>query len=165
MNAKAAHLRTADKKHFGKLSGQTIGGVIITTPGEYLRGRRGDCPHGESAGPGVHQRGCSNISQDAIVGHRRARERYAMNISLPQQLEAWVDERVKTGMYQSASEVVREALRLLREQEDLKQLRTQELRRQLQVGVEQLDRGASRPFDEGVVAEVKNAGRKRRRDR
>jgi len=85
-----------------------------------------------------------------------------MNISLPQQLEAWVDERVKTGMYQSASEVVREALRLLREQEDLKQLRTQELRRQLQVGVEQLDRGASRAFDEGVTAEVKKAGRKRR---
>jgi len=85
-----------------------------------------------------------------------------MNISLPQQLEAWVDERVKTGMYQSASEVVREALRLLREQEDLKQLRTQELRRQLLVGVEQLNRGAHRAFDEGVTAEVKKAGRKRR---
>jgi antitoxin ParD1/3/4 len=85
-----------------------------------------------------------------------------MNISLPQQLEAWVDERVKTGMYQSASEVVREALRLLREQEDLKQLRAQELRRQLQVGVEQLDRGAARAFDGGVTAEVKKAGRKRR---
>ncbi len=85
-----------------------------------------------------------------------------MNISLPQQLEAWVDERVTTGMYQSVSEVVREALRLLREQEDLKQLRTQELRRQLHVGVEQLDRGASRAFDERVTAEVKKAGRTRR---
>ena len=85
-----------------------------------------------------------------------------MNISLPQQLEAWIDERVKTGMYQSASEVVREGLRLLREQEDLKLLRTQELRRQLQVGVEQLDRGAPRAFDESVAAEVKKAGTKRR---
>jgi antitoxin ParD1/3/4 len=73
-----------------------------------------------------------------------------------------VKQRVDTGMYDSASEVIREALRLLREQEDLKQLRTQELRRQLQVGVEQLDRGASRAFDEGVTAEVKKAGRKRR---
>jgi len=62
----------------------------------------------------------------------------------------------------SRSEVVREALRLLREQEDLKLLRTQELRRQLQVGVEQLDRGASRSFDESVTAEVKKVGRKRR---
>ena len=88
-----------------------------------------------------------------------------MNISLPQQLEQWVKQRVDTGMYDSASEVIREALRLLREQEDLKQLRTQELRRQLQVGVEQLDRGASRTFDEGVTAEVKKAGRKRRGDK
>jgi antitoxin ParD1/3/4 len=94
--------------------------------------------------------------------HRRASERHIMNISLPQQLEQWVKQRVDTGMYDSASEVIREALRLLREQEDLKQLRTQELRRQLQVGVEQLDRGASRAFDEGVTAEVKKAGRKRR---
>ena len=85
-----------------------------------------------------------------------------MNISLPQQLEQWVKQRVDTGMYDSASEVIREALRLLREQEDLKQLRTQGLRRQLQAGVEQLDRGASRAFDEGVTAEVKKAGRKRR---
>jgi antitoxin ParD1/3/4 len=88
-----------------------------------------------------------------------------MNISLPRQLEEWIDERVKTGMYQSASEVVREALRLLREQEELKQLRVQELRRQLQVGVEQLDHGASRAFDQDVTAEVKRAGRKRRGSR
>jgi len=85
-----------------------------------------------------------------------------MNISLPRQLEQWVKQRVDTGMYDSASEVIREALRLLREQEDLKQLRTQELRRQILVGVEQLDRGASKAFDEGVTAEVKKAGRKRR---
>ena len=40
-----------------------------------------------------------------------------MNISLPRQLEEWVDERVKTGMYQSASELVREALRLVEERD------------------------------------------------
>ena len=85
-----------------------------------------------------------------------------MNISLPQQLEAWVNERVKSGMYQSASEVVREALRLLREQEELKLLRVQELRRQLQVGVDQLERGGSRAFDSAVTQEVKKTGRKRR---
>jgi predicted nucleic acid-binding protein len=38
--AKATHLLTVDKKHFGPLSGQTIGGVLILTPGEYLQ-RRG----------------------------------------------------------------------------------------------------------------------------
>jgi hypothetical protein len=40
MNAKATHLLTVDKKHFGGLCGQTIGGVLILSPGEYLHGRR-----------------------------------------------------------------------------------------------------------------------------
>jgi hypothetical protein len=40
MNARATHLLTVDKKHFGALCGQTIGGVLILTPGEYLHQRR-----------------------------------------------------------------------------------------------------------------------------
>jgi predicted nucleic acid-binding protein len=40
LNAKATHLLTADKKHFGALCGQTVGGVLILTPGEYLHRRR-----------------------------------------------------------------------------------------------------------------------------
>src|SRR5207245_2295592 len=38
-----------------------------------------------------------------------------MNVSLTPELEALVNEKVKTGLYQTASEVVREALRLLKE--------------------------------------------------
>ena len=40
MNSRATHLLTVDKKHFGALCGQTIGGVLILTPGEYLHQRR-----------------------------------------------------------------------------------------------------------------------------
>ena len=40
-----------------------------------------------------------------------------MNVSLTPELESWVDERVRSGRYASASEVIREALRLLEEQE------------------------------------------------
>jgi predicted nucleic acid-binding protein len=40
MNARATHLLTVDKKHFGALSGQTIGGVLIFSPGEYLHQQR-----------------------------------------------------------------------------------------------------------------------------
>lgn len=36
-----------------------------------------------------------------------------MNISLTAELQAYIDAKVKSGLYQSASEVVREALRLL----------------------------------------------------
>lgn len=33
------HLLTGDKRHFDALFGQTLAGVLVQTPGEYLRGR------------------------------------------------------------------------------------------------------------------------------
>jgi predicted nucleic acid-binding protein len=38
IEARASHLLTGDKTHFGHLFGQTIRGVLIVTSGEYLRG-------------------------------------------------------------------------------------------------------------------------------
>ncbi len=64
-----------------------------------------------------------------------------MNISLTPELEHLIDQRVKSGMYNSASEVVREALRLLVERDQLKEIKLDELRRQIQVGIDQADRG------------------------
>lgn len=45
-----------------------------------------------------------------------------MNISLSPELEALLDERVKSGMYHSAIEVIREALRRFLERDHLKQI-------------------------------------------
>jgi putative addiction module CopG family antidote len=49
------------------------------------------------------------------------------NISLPQELEAYIDAKVASGEYAHASEVVRDAIRLLmrQEAEKLKWLRTE----------------------------------------
>jgi putative addiction module CopG family antidote len=41
-----------------------------------------------------------------------------MNVSLTPELEELVNEKVRTGLYQTASEVVREALRLLKQRDD-----------------------------------------------
>ena len=41
-----------------------------------------------------------------------------MNVSLTSELEALVNEKVRSGLYQTASEVVREALRLLKNRDD-----------------------------------------------
>ncbi|HEV8146401.1 MAG TPA: type II toxin-antitoxin system ParD family antitoxin [Bryobacteraceae bacterium] len=41
-----------------------------------------------------------------------------MNVSLTRELEALVNAKVKTGMYQTASEVIREGLRLLKERDE-----------------------------------------------
>jgi antitoxin ParD1/3/4 len=55
------------------------------------------------------------------------------------------------GRYASASEVVREALRLLEEQEGLRALKLQELRKLIQEGI---DSGPSRPAKK-VLAELR----------
>lgn len=50
-----------------------------------------------------------------------------MNVSLTPELEQYIQEKVSSGLYYSASEVVREGLRLLKEREQLQQIRLQEL--------------------------------------
>jgi antitoxin ParD1/3/4 len=51
-----------------------------------------------------------------------------MNVSLSPQLEAMVKAKVASGLYTSASEVVREALRLMDQQDQMVSLKLQHLR-------------------------------------
>lgn len=53
-----------------------------------------------------------------------------MNVSLTPELERFVQQKVASGLYYSASEVIREGLRLLKEREELQQVRLQEVRLQ-----------------------------------
>jgi antitoxin ParD1/3/4 len=64
-----------------------------------------------------------------------------MNVSLTPELENWVDEKVRSGRYASASEVIREALRLLELDEAAKQRRLISVRQKIDHGLDQLDRG------------------------
>jgi antitoxin ParD1/3/4 len=64
-----------------------------------------------------------------------------MNISLTPELEKMVDERVKSGRYTSASEVVREALRLLDRFDDAQRQALIELNRKIDEGLAQAERG------------------------
>ena len=64
-----------------------------------------------------------------------------MNVSLTPELEQFVHEKVKSGRYLSASEVVREALRLLEERDRLYQAKLTELQQHLAIGIEQADQG------------------------
>jgi antitoxin ParD1/3/4 len=70
-----------------------------------------------------------------------------MNVSLTPELEEFVEQNVRSGLYQTASEVVREGLRLLREREDLRRTQLEALRRDIAVGVEQADRGQVAPLN------------------
>lgn len=60
-----------------------------------------------------------------------------MNVSLTPKLEGFVKAKVKTGDYNNASEVVREALRLLqREEEVVRERKAARLRKALQAGLD-----------------------------
>jgi antitoxin ParD1/3/4 len=84
-----------------------------------------------------------------------------VNISLTPQQEAKVRERVASGDYASVSEVMRAALRLLEQQEKLREIQLQELRDEVMIGVEQAERGEIEDFDEDAVKEIKKRGRER----
>lgn len=86
-----------------------------------------------------------------------------MNVSLTPELEAMVAEKVKSGLYNSASEVVREGLRLVREQDQLREIRLNELRAEIQKGIDSLERGEGRHYDSAaeLFKELKAEGRKR----
>jgi antitoxin ParD1/3/4 len=69
-----------------------------------------------------------------------------MNVSLTPELESLVNEKVASGFYNSASEVVREALRLLFEQEEVRRLRIEELRREIKIGADQIKQGKYKDY-------------------
>jgi antitoxin ParD1/3/4 len=67
--------------------------------------------------------------------------RTTLNVSLTPELEQFVDSRVASGRYQSASEVIRQGLRLLQEEEMTRQAALERLRNQINLGLEQAKRG------------------------
>jgi antitoxin ParD1/3/4 len=71
-----------------------------------------------------------------------------MNVSLTPELEKLITQKVRSGRYTSASEVIREALRLLEEQEQLRQKQLAALQEKIDRGLEQLDRGEGIPGDQ-----------------
>ncbi|MFM8699787.1 MAG: type II toxin-antitoxin system ParD family antitoxin [Hyphomicrobiales bacterium] len=66
-----------------------------------------------------------------------------MNISLTIELQNMVHDKVASGRYTSASEVVREALRLMEDRDQLLALQKQEIRSKISAGMESLRAGRS----------------------
>ena len=88
--------------------------------------------------------------------------RTTLNISLTPELDAFLQQRVKSGRYQTSSEVVREALRLLERQENERKEALQELKDKLERGATQAERGKLSDGDE-VFAELRGLIDERRR--
>jgi antitoxin ParD1/3/4 len=80
----------------------------------------------------------------------------AMNVSLTPELEQYINQKIESGLYQTASEVVRAGLRLLREKDELHRQAVEELRRELQVSIDEADRGELSPLDaEGTLKRLR----------
>ncbi len=79
-----------------------------------------------------------------------------MNVAIPAEYEGFVQSVVTSGTFHDPAEVVGEALRLLKKREDL--------RREVQAGVEQLDQGEYREYDEHSFREFLDDVEARQRD-
>lgn len=78
-----------------------------------------------------------------------------MNVNLTPQLEDLVRQKVASGLYTSASEVVREALRLMDEKDRLLGARLDQLRKDIREGLE------SGPATSWDPKKIKREGRAR----
>jgi antitoxin ParD1/3/4 len=82
-----------------------------------------------------------------------------MNVSLTPELEKYISEKVESGLYHSASEVIREGLRLLKDQDALRDIRLNEVRQQVQAGI---NSGESQSLN---IEDVIDRGKKRHAQR
>ena len=75
-----------------------------------------------------------------------------MHVSLTPELEARIKAKIESGLYNNASEVIREALRFMDTHEDwIHEIKLAHLRAQLKVATDELDRG------QGIAIESKSA--------
>ncbi len=88
-----------------------------------------------------------------------------MNIALTPELERLVRRRVRSGLYNSATEVVRESLRLLEQRDRMRQAQAAELRKEVARGLRQLETGRYTEYDDVSLAQrfkdIKAEGRRR----
>ncbi len=86
-----------------------------------------------------------------------------MNVSLTPELDRFVAEKVESGRYTSASEVVREALRLLQEHEQSRAAQLASFNRELAVRLAALDRGEYVTAEESLRRIEERSAQRRKR--
>src|SRR2546423_1236430 len=107
---------------------------------------------------------CHNLAIPAIEGYtsEMPTKLPTMNVSLTPELEKLVQSKIRSGRYQSASEVMREALRLLEQRDQERAEALGAVREKLRVGYEQLKRGEGLD-GEKVFEEIFKLSRSRRK--
>jgi antitoxin ParD1/3/4 len=87
----------------------------------------------------------------------------ATSYSIGEHFEGFIDDLIKSGRYSTASEVMREGLRLLEEREERRQAKLEALRAEIQKG---LDSGPAEEVDvKEMMRSIKERGRQRLAER
>jgi len=87
-----------------------------------------------------------------------------MNVHLTPELEQLVHAKVQSGRYNSASEVVREALRIMEQRDEVRSIQLQELRNRMDRALGESARGAGmdgEEFMQGILDELDTGNRRK----
>jgi antitoxin ParD1/3/4 len=90
-------------------------------------------------------------------------ENKPMNVSLTTEMEEWVQRKVGSGLYTSASEVVREAIRSLYEREMRQSTKLLNLREAISAGIQSAETGKMHDWSDSFHQELKVTARARRK--
>src|ERR1700730_11810333 len=77
-----------------------------------------------------------------------------MHVTLPPEMEQFISKKVESGQYLCESEVILEGLRLLRERDEVDKKSLEALRKEIAIGLEQIERGEYTEYDEVSLTEM-----------
>jgi len=77
-----------------------------------------------------------------------------MKLKLGDKFERFIDQKVRSGEYLSSEEVIRDALRLLQEKDQLRQLRVENLRREIEEGYRDVEAGRVSTYTEQTLPQL-----------
>ena len=81
-------------------------------------------------------------------------------MTLPKDLAKYVSAKVRSGEYDGEDDVIRDGLELLKSLEGYRSYRLQRLREEMQIGMNQAEKGLSRPWDKRAMERIKSKGRR-----
>lgn len=89
--------------------------------------------------------------------------RFSRNVSLTPELDDWIEGLIASGAYASASEIMREGLRLLRDRADSRTLELETIRSTIRTGMTDLHEGRIAKGDASeVIGRALRAAQKQR---
>ncbi len=81
-----------------------------------------------------------------------------MDVSLPPDLETFIHQKLESGHYGSAAEMIHEGLRLLKERDEGDRERLISLQVEVDRGIEQADAGRTVPLTSQLIEDIKARG-------